>query len=248
MEKNSSAMRIFPLKLVPQLLPWCLLALAMLLAVAGCSDSISREETERVIAARAPDLIGPADHYRVEARNIGPREVETIRITGVGVKPDPNLTIDPLVLTLRHVRYQIHPFHVLAVGEATFEGRVSESALNEYLLHQQRTESNAVKNLRVTLERGVVRVDAHAAVAQLTIPIMTSGWVRVDDGQRFHYTAEKLRIMGVGVPVGIQQLLTAMVNPLVDLSGLRFTPHVQRVIPEAGTLVFAGTATLRKQE
>jgi len=222
-----------------------ILAFLLLLAIAGCSDNASREDTERLIAARAPDFMGPADHYLVETHGISTRQVDLIRITGVGVMPDPNLKIDPLVLTLSHVRYQRHPFRVLQVGDAVFEGRISESAINQYLLHQHRAESGSVKNLRLTIERGLLRVDASASVSHLDIPVKTSGFVRIEDGLRFRYTAESLRILGVGVPAGIQQLLTDMVNPVADISGLRFAPHVTRVLLEPGAITFSGSAKLR---
>ena len=68
------------------------------------------------------------------------------------------------------------------------------------------------------------------------------------DGIRLQYKVDKLRVLGVGVPPALPSLLTSLVNPLVDLSGLRFTPRITRVAIETGAVSFSGTATLRGLE
>ena len=231
---------------------WLCVVLGIGILLGGCSSGVSRDDIERRVVARAPDLIGPGDRYLVKLGTIDGEEIDQITITGLGVQADPNLVCDPLILTLHHVKFQTAPFHVVQIGGATFEARVSESAVNYYIMHQNRTTTGNMKDMRVTFEHGVVKVSATAGVGRIDVPIATSGFLRIVDGLRFHYISEKHQVLGVslGLP-GTAQVMNALldkVNPMVDLSGLRFTPNVTHLSIEPGAITFTGQATLRTLE
>jgi len=219
-------------------------ALLFLLMLCGCGDHISTADIEQEIAARAPEFIGPAEGYRAEIHGIDAGRIGEISIVAIGVKPDPNLVVDPLRLTLKGMEFQRQPFHILHTGQATFSGHISESAVNYYLRQQQRTAAGFLKNIRVEFQRGAVRVSGSFSVLEVAVPIETTGQLQVVDGIRLHYKVVKLRVLGVGVPPALPSLLTSLVHPLVDLSGLRFTPRITRVVLEPGAVTVSGTATL----
>lgn len=213
--------------------------------ITGCGGGLTTSRVAREVTDRAPQFIGPADSYQADVRDVRPGLIGLVRVTGVGVHPLPGLLIDPLTLTLQDVRYQVSPFRVQEVGQATFDARVSEAAINEYLRLQNRTSSGLLKNVRIQLLPGGVRALAAVSVMNVDIPIETAGRISATDGVRLNYAVDQLIVGGLGVPAGITNILTALINPVYDLSSLRFTPRITRLIPMAGTLEISGSAILR---
>jgi len=216
----------------------------ILLAPCGCGDQVSSADIEREIIMRAPELIGPAEGYRAEIRGTAASGIGEISIVAVGVKPDPDLVVDPLRLTIKGLEFSKQPFHILRPGTATFSGRISESAVNHFLRQQKRTGSGLLKNIRIEFKQGAARVTGSVSILNVDIPLETTGSLQVADGIRLHYKIDKLRVGGVGVPPALPGLLTGLVNPLVDLSGLRFTPNITRVTLEPGAVTVSGTAAV----
>jgi len=220
------------------------LALFVLLAACGCGDQVSSADIQQEITARAPELIGPAEVYRAEIRKADTGRIGEITIVAVGVKPDPNLVVDPLRLSIKGLEFSKQPFRILQPGTATFSGRISESAVNHFLRQQQRTGSGLLKNIRIEFQRGTARVSGSFSVLNVDIPLETTGSLQVVDGIRLHYKIDKLRVVGISVPPALPGLLTSLINPLVDLSGLRFTPNITRVTLEPGAVTVSGTAAV----
>ena len=222
----------------------CCFCVCCLLAIAGCGDQVSTADLERQIDARAPEFIGPAESCRTEIRGASANRIEEIRIVAVGVKPDPDQVVDPLQLTLKGVDIA-QPFRIRRPGEVTFTARISESAVNAYLRRQQRTDSGLLKNLRVQFQQGATRISGSIAVMMVDIPFETTGTLKVAENMRLEYDEKTLRVIGVGLPAALPSLVTHLVNPLADLSGLRFTPKITKVTVEPGAVVLSGTAELR---
>lgn len=229
-------MRYLPLLI---LMSWGLLAL-----LAGCGGN-PENAAARELVARAPELIGPAESYRAEVRGLSSRHVDYVRLVGIAVKPDPNLVIDPLVLTLTDIRYQARPFQILNVGSANFTARISEAALNNYVRQQARPGFGNVSAVRVTLQRHTVIVSADVSLEAVTVPVTTSGQLQVGDGLHLNYLPQTLTVGNVGIPRTVQSILAGRVNPIIDLSGLRFSPRVTSITVNRGELLLAGTAELR---
>lgn len=222
-----------------------LLALLAVICVGGCGGS-SEHVAEQEILARAPEYIGDAERYQVALRGVGDDRVAFIQVTGYGVKPDANQVIDPLVLTLRDVRFSRQPFRIISVGQATFTGRVSEVALNTAIRKQQPPPSPiGLNQVRVELRQRLVRALATVPVVAVEVPVTTTGRLRIDDGIRIDYAPETLEVGHIGIPRTVQGLLATRINPLIDLSGLRFTPTITEVTVDRGEIIVSGTAALR---
>ncbi|MHB0936270.1 MAG: LmeA family phospholipid-binding protein [Armatimonadota bacterium] len=222
--------------------------MVFLLAIAGCGDQVSPADIEQQIIARAPEFIGPADSCRTEMRGMTANRIDEINIVAIGVKPDPNLVIDPLHLTLQELEFEQRPFAIRRLGNTTFTARISESAVNNFLRQQKRTDSGLIKNIRVQFQQGTTRVTGSISVMMVDIPFETTGGLKVAENMRLEYDEKKMRVVGVGLPDALPSLVTHLVNPLVDLSGLRFTPKITRVTVEPGAVVISGTAVLRGLE
>lgn len=222
------------------------LALLATFSFIGCGDRESAAERE--IEKRAPQYIGPAESYQATVEGLSSRSVSSVTLIGTAVQPEPHLVVDPLELRLTNVQFRTDPFEVTSVENATFSGRISEAALNTYINQSSRPTFGNIRDARVELLNNRVRATAEYVAPGLTVPVSTSGRLRVDRGIQVVYVPEQLEVGNIPVPAATQGLLASRVNPLVDLSGLRFHPRIERLEVREGELLISGTARLRGVE
>ncbi|HEX2950510.1 MAG TPA: DUF2993 domain-containing protein [Armatimonadota bacterium] len=214
--------------------------------LAGCSGKSRQHFAEQQITERAPSLIGPAESYSTHVSGLSSRHVDTVKIVGVGVKPDPNLVIDPLELTISDVSFQQDPFRVLSIGNTQFSARISESALNNYIRQQSHPGTGITSNEHVELLDKRAKVTATVnATGLVNVPVSTTGRIVAEDGLRLIYVPETLVLGNVAIPRIVQVLIAGRINPLADLSGLRFQPRITNIGIRPGELLINGTANLR---
>jgi hypothetical protein len=209
----------------------------------GCGPDREMHAAREVVA-HAPEYIAPAERYQATVRGLSTHRARSIAIIGSAVQIEQHLVVDPLTLTLYDAQFVQQPFRVTSIRTATFSARISEAAANNYLrqqVHPSVGYTGEINNVRVLFQRNLVKVTAMIS----RVPVTTSGRVRIDDGLRVQYVPEKLEALGVGIPRIAQSLLADQVNPLVDLSGLRFVPHITQVTVNPGELLISGTAELR---
>ena len=101
-----------------------------------------------------------------------------------------------------------------------------------------------MRNVRIAFYQNRVQVDGTATVTYADVPFSTTGALHVTDGLRVEYDPQQVKVVGIPVPALIKGLLATRINPLVDLSGLRFTPHIAHVTVVPGALLIDGTAEL----
>jgi hypothetical protein len=226
---------LIALFLLGLLAPWLL----------GCTAApLTRATVENEAMTRAPALLGPAESYQVEVQGITPDGIKAITITARGLKADQCLVIDPLILSLHDVRIQ-HPFHLTQLAGASFSARVSESAANYNLRQQGRTSSANLHDIHLTFQQGHIQMAAAVPVMSVDIGVTATGVVRVSDGLRLLFDPKTIRFAGIGIPPVGKELMAERINPVIDLSGLRFTPQIEKVTIEAGGLLISGRAILR---
>lgn len=219
-------------------------AITALIGLAGCGGGLSATTIEREVVARAPELIGPADRYTAQVQGSETGRIALVQLVGTGVRPTPGLRLDALTLTLRGTQYQLTPFRVQSVEQALFDTRVSETALNDYLTQRARP-SDVVRNPRVRLLAGGIRAQAGVLVGGTEVPVEAEGQLVSPDGVRVNVVLDRLVVSGVGVPPTVANIVAGAVNPLVDLSGLRFTPRITAIEAQAGAVHITGTADVR---
>ncbi len=224
---------------------WILLLVGMLVVpwLTGCAGTAERA-AERAIIQRAEALIGPADDYDADVRGLTSSSAREVMLVGTRVRPRPNLVLERLTLNLRGVHYQRDPFVVQRVEEASFVIRVTEQAINSYLLAQGRTGNAVLRNAQVALLPNEVRVAADMLLAGQTVHVTTAGSFQAQ-GAVVQYVPQRLAVAGVGVPLTVLPLFAALVNPAADLGNLRFTPQVETITVESGAVTLSGRADVR---
>ncbi|MHB9134371.1 MAG: LmeA family phospholipid-binding protein [Armatimonadota bacterium] len=215
--------------------------LALLLVLTGCG--VVNSYAERTIQDRAPELLGPADRYQADVRGASRSGVDYLRLEGINVRPAPDLLLDDLTLTLRGVRFQTEPsFHITQLAGSSFTGRISETAVNAFIASRLR-DRRQVREVRITLQQDLVRVVGTVDTLGIGVPVTTTGRL-VAEGNHINYQPVTVTIAGVGLSGRLRDMLANAVNPLVDLSSLRFTPRVEWLGLAQGQLSFSGTASV----
>lgn len=223
-----------------------LLAISVWLSVGWLLLGCTGEQglAERQIVAYAPSLIGPADSYRAHVSGIARNRIDQVRVIGHGARLSPSLRIDELQLDLRDVRYKRGPFHVLGVGNTTFVARLSDRAINDLLRVQEREARGIVRDIRVMFQPNQVAVTAVANLLNQSITVSSVGQLQVLGDTSIGFVPQAISAGGVLVAADVQQAIAAGINPVIALSGLRFTPVIQRLRLGNGTLTVEGTAVL----
>jgi hypothetical protein len=218
------------------LIVWGLLLIGLL--GCGAPESFAARELE----ARAPELLGPAARYRARVEGLTADRATRVQLTGDAVRLRPDLTVDTLTLTLRGVRYQRDPFHILAIERADFTGRISEAALNAYVRAQGRTRSETVRDLLVQVRPEGLQVSGFVHVLGRDLPVTTIGTVQTVGGVLLIFAPQRLIVGGLEVPGGVLALIGGLINPIADLTGGRFIPRIEELRLREGAIELAGSA------
>lgn len=240
------ALRVPILGMEAMTMRWMMLGVvvAVLSFLAGCGEN-AQDYAAREIERRAPQIIGPADSYQATVQGVNDTQAQQVVLVGRNVRPQPNLTIETLTLTLRDVRYQQNPFRVQSVGSSLFSARITDQAVNTYLRAVGRTgrAGSAVRDIQVSFTPSGVNATANYYAGAVVTPVTTFGTLEPVAG-RVNYLPQRLTVAGGALPTDILQQIATQVNPVIDFTGLRFTPNIQRTTITQGAVIIDGTASL----
>lgn len=222
-----------------------IVASTMLLLLSGCgsSERIAESEIEQV----APRYIGPADRYVADVEGLSNSRVQSVQVTGYGVRPQPNLTLQSLTLTLTDVSYQRDPLRITGVGATAFALQATDAAMTTYLAAQaqQRAANVPVRNLQITFLDQAVHITGTATFNGQDMAVVTTGTLKPNGGQIL-YQPQALTINGIAIGEPTLSTLTGMVNPLVDLSAWQFAPQIQTIVLQPGLVTISGTGNAQR--
>jgi hypothetical protein len=216
----------------------CVLLGLLAVLVLGCdAGSIAENEIEEA----APRYIGPADRYDAAVEGLGASRAEQVQLIGYGVRPEPNLELQQLTLTFRDVDYQRSPFRVTRVGNARFTVTATEQAVTSYLAERaQQATPVPIRDLRVNFLADQVQISGNAAVAGQEVPLTTTGTLQAQ-GARVLYQPQRITVEQIALGEQLRGVVAQVINPLIDLSRLRFAPQIESITLRPGTITVSGT-------
>jgi hypothetical protein len=219
-----------------------------LLIFSGCANKIVSNTIERRVEEKLPELVGPADSYKVKVRGgtvaMTRGRIQEMVVTAAGVRAMPELRIDDLRVIINDITADASTGTVRSVGAVRFVASVSERSINEYFAKTDR------KDVRIELLRG--KLVAHAKPRFIGIPagVKVSGTL-VPEGGRLDLRIDKLEVIGVNVPSIAENVVEKRINPVVDLSTTPFSPKLEsvemlpRVLRISGQAKMAGLVSSR---
>ncbi|MDH7570572.1 MAG: DUF2993 domain-containing protein [Armatimonadota bacterium] len=223
---------------------WCA---SLLLALAGCNSGIAEREAERRLRQRLPEIIGPAEEYRVSIHSGSDSSVirgrlGQVTIEGRQVRVGNAWPVDQLTVHLERVRVDTRKKVLREVGSARFEARVGEQTLTRYL----EEDAENLRSVAVSLDEGSVRVAGRFRVLRVWAPFNVSGSLFLLDRHRVGFRVDSVRAVGIPIPDPVERYLEQRLNPVMDLSDTMLSLELTGVRIEPGAVVVTGVPRLEE--
>lgn len=216
-----------------------------ILFVAGCSGGLIRPRVEKGIRNALPNYIGPAKEYTVRADGSTSAMmkglIESLHIEAKDVQVDPQLILTHLSVDMDQVRYDTGSRKLTSVRNTTFQAAVSEDAVNRYIELTRTSESD----LGVNLQPGKVLVEFVPNVAGLDVLVSVAGKLVIVDGDKVNFEADRAAVAHVPMPAYLVNKALQRVNPVLDMSMMRFPVTLQDITVSKGTVVIKGNAQFK---
>lgn len=219
-----------------------LLALLVIAMIAGCSGGIIRPTIEDGIRDALPDYIGPAKDYNVHCEGDSTAMlggvIRRLHIEGKDVQVDPNLLLSRLIVDMDRVHFNPTNHKMKSVEDTSFEAVVTEKAVNHYIEQTRDSESQ----LGVGLEPGKVLVTFVPSIGGLDILISVAGTLSVVEGDKVNFEADKAAVAHLPIPALVANKVLDRVNPVLDMSEMKFPVTLSSITINKGTVSIKGSA------
>lgn len=213
--------------------------------IAGCGGGgLIRPRVEKGIKNALPQYIGPAKEYTVRAdgstTDMLNGLIGQLHIEGTDVQIDPNLLLSNLWVDMIEVRYNTSR-EVTSVKETKLGATVSESVVNKYIELSRKGEDN----LSVEFEPGKVLVKFVPNVAGVNIAVTVSGKPEIVGGNKVNFVADSGSVARVPMPAYLVNKILDRMNPILDMSVLKFPVSLSKITINAKSVLVEGSAEFK---
>lgn len=220
--------------------------LMFLLAIAGCTGPFGR--IEHSIEARLPEVVGPAEAYDVRiSRSIARTlrgTVGWLEIDGRNVRPNGMVNLDRVEVRLEGVRVDHQRGRVQEIEEARVRVRVSAASIDAYL----QSRNSELAEVRVEFLPNRLRLTIPASLAETDGPLVIEGRPVLAGPDTVNWEASRIATLRDAVPEEGLRKLEEILNPIVDLSRMRFPVELMQVSVTPEGLTVAGRASLGPEQ
>jgi uncharacterized protein YpmS len=222
------------------------ICLAALFAVfiTGCAGGFIKSQVQSGIRDALPTYIGPAKSYTVSvdgsATEMLNGHIRHLHIDGTDVKIDPKLTINALAIDMDDVHYNSKR-QLTRVGSTLFKTTVTEPEVNQY------AEQGLGRDYKpkVTLSDGQIRVNCVANILGVGVPVAVTGKPEVVHGTRVNFVADSLSAAHLPIPAAIANKILERINPILDMSTMKFPITIRTITVRPGFLDLSGEAVIK---
>ena len=222
--------------------------LLIILIVAGLCLSpgaILRYKIGQSVAAKMPQLIGPADSYTVGVDGgffgIIRGKIDKLTIHGKGVKMSNGIHVEKLDVVLMGVHFKPDQT-VTKVDKTTFDASVTEKNLNDFLKESRRD----VPNQKVVIDAKKLPLSASPRVLGIRTPVTLEGTLQIADSTKLNMVLDKVRARGVTVPGFVRGRIMHDINPVMDSTKMGMPAKLKSVTLGKGRITVTGIADITK--
>ncbi len=223
-------------------------AIPLALVAGGCADGFARGRAEKEILQMLPEVIGPAEQYRVKvdgsASGMLKGELKAVHIAGTDVRPEGFPRLARLEASARDVRVDTRTYRILSAAQASWKGWLDEEELTGLL----KDRVPLLQDLSVRVTPDYVEASGRAAYGRIGADGSVRAVPGVRNGREIWMLPRRVSALGVGAPVPdwAGQRIASIVNPVYVIpdNGLPLT--VQRIATEQGLLRLEGTLDLTR--
>jgi uncharacterized protein YpmS len=220
------------------------LVAALAALVSGCAGGFVRSQAESGIRDALPTYIGPAKNYTVavdgSASGIINGHMRHVRIEGTDVQIDPKLTVAQIVIDMDDVHYN-HKRQITRIGSTLFKASVTEAMVNHFAEQGQAKEYKA----KATLTDGSVKVDCVARLLGAGMPVSFTGKPQIAHGNKINFVVDSASAAHLSIPAAIANKILDRVNPIIDMSTMKFPVTLDTISVKQGSIDVSGKAEIK---
>jgi hypothetical protein len=222
--------------------------IAAVCTIAGCGSSSPQTIAAHKIADRLPKIIGPARHYDVAVDGnpfaLGRGRARRIVIDGQDVEMASGLTMDRLTIEADDISFDVRKGTLEHIDRVSFKARLGQINLDKYIARIKPDRPG----LSIKLQWDDMEVSVPVKVASVTTIARVSGTLTASQSRpdKLDFTVDKASIGIVPLPAKLVNIAIDQVNPVLDLSGVRFPISISGAYVDRGSIILRGTATIDK--
>ncbi len=224
-----------PIPVVP------LLVLLIILSPAA----LIRSKIEQSVAAKAPELLGPARSYSVDVTggfiDFMRGRIKRVYIKGKDVRLENGIVVDSLVVNLSGVHFK-RDQTITGIDRTTFTASLSERHLQDYL----RKSRSDMSDSEVSLPDGRLVLRAKPRVMAIKTPVKIEGKLQIENGTRLNIILSNASAVGIRVPGFVRGRIQKSVNPVMDTKKMGMQGKLTKVEIKKGHIALSGTADVSK--
>lgn len=221
-----------------------LVILLSLLLLAGCGHV--RGKVEDGIAKSLPELIGPAQCYRVKVSGstmgMLKHKLSRIEIQGEGVRLSNGMELARLNAVLTGVRFDPDKRSITQCAGTEYAATLSQAELQRYL----RKLYPDIPGLSVALEDGYAVATAAPSLMGVTASISAESDLKVAGGRKLVLDLRKVTMAGVPAPGFAREYIEKKMNPVFDSSAFGYDATMSSVTVQPGFVTITGLLDLTK--
>ena len=223
-----------------------LLIVAILVAVACFAPgAILRWSIGQSVAAKMPELIGPARSYSIGVSGglfeIIQGKLDKVDIRGSGVNLSNGVAVDRLDVGLQGLRFKPNRT-VTDIRSADFSASVTEQNLTDFFASSRPDMPGA----KITLDDGKLSLSASPRIFATRTPVSLEGTLRIVDGKKLILVLSRLRARGIRVPGFVRGRIMRDINPVLDTGQLSMGAKLNSVDISNGAIIITGTADVKQ--
>ena len=215
------------------------LVVGLAAAGAGCTGRLVSHAVENEIEACLPNLIGPAQSYKVEVHGPAGKmlrgRIRQLVVYGKGVWAMPDLCLDALEVRMKDVVADPGSMALESIGEVAFETTILEKSLNEHLAHSR------ADGLRVELLDGRVIALARPKVLGIPTNVRLTGSLAARE-DKLDFLVDRFEVAGINTPSVAAKILEDRINPVISLKLAGFSLELTSAKVMPGAVRITGTA------
>ena len=199
-----------------------------------------RGRIETAVTQQLPTRIGPAKSYATKASGgaLGMMRghIDSIVVHGEGVRVRDSVLLDTMDVALHGITFDPRQRRLSGIRRADFVVTLNENELNNYM-RQCRPD---IGELDINLLNGHFTVSARPAMALDRSTITAEGTLSIIDGDKLVLDLSSARAPTRPVSETHRALLQDSMNPILDISGVKFHPKLTSVTITPGRLKLTG--------
>lgn len=222
--------------------------LLAILVLAGCSSGLIRPKVEKGIKNSLSEYIGPAKKYKVKAEgsetSMMDGLIDHLNIEGEKVQLDKDLIVDNMIIDMDRVRYNPSSRKVKSVKSTTFKAILSENAVNSYISNNRKDDMD----IKVKLEKGRVIANVSSKLIGVNVPVSVTGIPVIQNDNSICFQADSASVAHLPLPAFILNNALSRINPILDLSSMKFPVKVDSITVEKNSVHIFGSAEFIAEE